>query len=303
MKNWLANFQQKPLLAADDGKAWHLEAVVKAIGRSQGVIEFNIEGIVVDVNENFLSVIGYTRGEVVGQHHRMFMPLEERQSERYRKFWERLRSGEFVSGEFERIAKGNQTIWLQASYNPLLEKDGNIYRIIKFASDITAEKTRSLDFSGQIAAIDRSQAEIQFTLDGTILNANQNFLDTLGYREDEIIGQHHSMFCDPEYTETAEYEEFWESLRSGQYSAREFKRRHRDGHDVWIQASYNPILDADEKPWKVVKFATDITEQVMRREVANRLSLVADNTDNSVIITNVEREIEYVNAGFERMTG
>lgn len=303
MKNLFAHWRREPVSSPDNENSCRLESVVAAISRSQAMIEFDINGFVVSVNDNFLGAVGYARQDVIGQHHRMFMPEQERQSEDYRRFWERLGSGEFLAGEYKRIGNGGRVVWIQATYNPLIDRNGKPCGVIKFATDITSEKLRSLDLAGQIAAIGRSQAEIQFTLDGIILSANENFRAALGYSESEIIGKHHRMFCDPAYTSSPEYEQFWQSLRTGKYSSHEFKRLHRDGHDVWIQASYNPILDADGKPWKVVKFATDITEQVMRREVASRLSLVADNTDNSVIITNAKREIEYVNDGFERMTG
>ncbi|KRA44777.1 methyl-accepting chemotaxis protein [Devosia sp. Root635] len=236
-------------------------AKVEAIMRSQAVIEFNLDGTIITANENFLAALGYELGEIVGKHHRIFVDPEEAQAPAYKQFWADLVAGKFQAAAYRRIAKGGREIWIQASYNPVFDKAGKPIRVIKFATDITAQKNQAADHEAQIAAIGRAQAVIEFNLDGTVRDANENFLATLGYRLDEIVGKHHRMFCDPAHAAGPDYARFWERLRAGEYIAAEFQRFGKGGKEVWIQASYNPILDAQGRPVKVVKFATDITER------------------------------------------
>ncbi len=242
-----------------------LNAKLDALSKSQAIIEFNLDGTILTANPNFLDAMGYGLDEIQGKHHSMFMDPEQRERPEYRQFWEALRRGEFQAGEFQRIAKGGRPIWIQASYNPLLDRGGKPFKVVKFAADITQQKLRSADCEGQIAAIQKSQAVIEFNLDGTVITANENFLATLGYRLDEIEGKHHGMFVEPDYRNSAEYRQFWEALRQGNYQAAEYKRVAKGGKAIWIQASYNPIRGADGKLVKVVKFATDTTAQVEDR--------------------------------------
>ncbi|MEQ9138464.1 MAG: PAS domain-containing methyl-accepting chemotaxis protein [Thalassobaculum sp.] len=241
-----------------------LKAKVDAIGRSQAMIEFGPDGVIVDANENFLTVMGYSLAEVRGRHHGMFVDPAERDSAEYRGFWDRLRRGEFQAAVFRRLAKGGREVWIQASYNPILDRNGKTRKVVKVATDITEQVYRDADYAGQVAAIGKSQAVIEFTLDGTILNANGNFLGAMGYALEEIRGKHHRMFVEPGERESAGYTEFWARLGRGEYRSGEFRRLGKGGREVWIQASYNPILGADGKPFKVVKFATDVTEQKLR---------------------------------------
>ncbi|MFF5075417.1 PAS domain-containing protein [Actinoplanes sp. NPDC000266] len=248
------------------------EGKVAAINRSQAVIEFDLDGHVLSANENFLAAVGYEPSEVIGRHHRMFVSDETADSAEYADFWRRLRNGEFVSGEFHRYGKGGRDLWLQATYNPIFGLDGKPWKVVKFASDVTAEKLRSVELAGRLAAIDRSQAVIEFDLDGRILTANDNFLNTIGYTLEEIAGRHHSMFCTPEYAASDENREFWARLRGGEFSSGRFHRHGKDGRDVWIQSSYNPILDLAGRPVKVIKYAYDVTGQVL---LERRLSVPA----------------------------
>jgi methyl-accepting chemotaxis protein len=246
-----------------------LSSKIDAIDRSQAVIEFEMDGTIVTANANFLNALGYRLEEIQGKHHSLFVDPAEREGQEYRQFWEALRRGEFQAGEFMRVAKAGATVWIQASYTPLLNRNGKPFKVVKFATDITAQKQRASDYEGQIRAIHKSQAVIEFNLDGTIITANDNFLATLGYRLDEIQGKHHGMFVDPDDRNSVAYRDFWNSLRRGEYQAAEYKRLGKGGKAVWIQASYNPIYGADGKIAKVVKFATDITGQVedrLRRE-------------------------------------
>ena len=234
---------------------------IEAINKAQAVIEFAMDGTILSANDNFLRAMGYTLPEVQHKHHRMFVEPEYANSDEYREFWERLKQGKYDKGEYKRLGKGGREVWIQASYNPILDLEGKPFKVVKYATDVTQEKVRNADFQGQIAAIGKSQAVIEFGMDGTILTANDNFLGAMGYRLDEIRGKHHRMFVDPEYGRSAEYREFWERLNEGEYQAGEYRRIGKDGREVWIQASYNPILDLNGKPFKVVKYATDVTQQ------------------------------------------
>jgi methyl-accepting chemotaxis protein len=237
-------------------------AKLAALDRVQGVIEFDLTGRILSANSNFLDVVGYTLPEIVGQHHSLFMDPVQRESADYRAFWERLRAGSFESGQFQRVGRGGRPIWIQASYNPMLDIRGRPYKVVKFATDITRQRTEEADRAGQIAAIDKVQAVIAFDLDGTVIEVNDNFLAAMGYGREEVVGQHHSLFVEPGYRESEAYRAFWAALRNGTYQAAQFRRLGKGGREVWIQASYNPILDAAGRPYKVVKFATDITDQV-----------------------------------------
>ena len=242
-----------------------LQAELDALHRSQAVIEFEVDGTIRTANDNFLQAVGYSLEEIVGKHHSMFVLPEHRNSDAYRQLWANLKDGLFQSGEFQRVGKGGKRVWIQASYNPIRDANGRPFKVVKFASDITEAKLRSADSQGQLEAISKSMAVIEFALDGKICHANENFLNALGYRLDEVVGNHHSMFVEPADRSTEAYRQFWVDLGAGKFQAGEFKRIGKGGKVVWIQASYNPILDPSGKPFKVVKFASDVTGQVNAR--------------------------------------
>jgi len=245
-----------------------LNAVYEALDRVQSIIEFDLDGKILTANENFLRTFGYDAKEIVGQQHRMFCDPQYAASPEYAEFWRKLARGEFVEAEFKRFAKGGEEIWLRASYNPVFDGDGNPIRVVKFATDVTASKLMTAEYQSKVNAIERSQAVIEFGLDGIVIHANKNFLEIFGYRLEEVVGQHHRIFCDPGYAESPEYGQFWQRLGRGEYDAGEFKRIGKDGSDIWLQASYNPILDIEGRPIKVVKFASDITIEVEKRSLA-----------------------------------
>jgi methyl-accepting chemotaxis protein len=232
-----------------------------AIGRSQAVIEFLPDGTILTANENFLACMGYTLAEIRDRHHSMFVDEALKQSADYREFWAALNRGEYQNSEYKRFGKGGREVWIQGSYNPIFDASGKVYKVVKFATDVTAQKQLNANFQSQIQAINKSQAVIEFQLDGTILTANDNFLGLMGYTLAEIKDRHHSMFVDPAVKGSREYQEFWHALGRGEHHSAVYKRLANGGKEVWIQASYNPILNADGKPYKIVKFATDITEQ------------------------------------------
>jgi len=235
------------------------KARVEAMDKSQAVIEFDPQGNILHANQNFLNAVGYELSEIQGKHHRLFVDDTYAASAEYEAFWANLREGNFDSNQYCRYTKSGEEIWIQASYNPVF-KNGKVVSVVKFATDITEEKKKAADYEGKLSAIDKSQAVIEFQPDGTILTANQNFLSTMGYSLGEIQGKHHSMFGEPGIADTPEYKALWDKLRSGQFDAGEYKRLGKGGKEIWIQASYNPILDPKGRVYKVVKFASDITE-------------------------------------------
>jgi methyl-accepting chemotaxis protein len=254
---------QKATMAPGD-----LLAIYQALDRVQAIIEFNLDGTVVSANENFLSILGYESDEIVGKHHRIFCDPSYAESAAYADFWQKLGRGEYHADEFKRITKNGSEVWLQASYNPVFDKDGEPVRVVKFATDVTAAKLQTAEYEGKMEAVNRAQAVIEFDLEGRVIAANENFLRIFGYGLDEVVGKHHRIFCDPGYAESPEYTQFWQKLGRGEYEADEFKRITKDGAEVWLQATYNPIFDMEGRPLKVVKFASDITVEVQKRSLA-----------------------------------
>jgi methyl-accepting chemotaxis protein len=272
-------------------------AQAEAISKSQAVIEFNLDGTIVTANANFLAAMGYTLGEIQGKHHSMFVEPGVRDSAAYREFWASLNRGEYQAAQYKRIAKGGKEIWIQASYNPILDSKGKPFRVVKFATDITAQKIQGMEDAGKIAAMSRAQAMIEFNMDGTIVTANENFLNAMGYSLPEVQGKHHSMFVTPADRDSSAYREFWARLNHGDYQAAEYKRIGKGGKEVWILATYNPILNEAGKPFKVVKFATDVTAQKL--SIAdNDGQIAAIGKSQAVIEFNMDGTIRSANQNF-----
>ena len=264
---------------------------IEAIGKSQAVVQFNLDGTVRSANPNFLETMGYALEEIRGKHHRMFMPPEDAATPEYEAFWEDLREGRFRRGEFKRVAKDGREVWIQASYNPIFDPRGRPFKVVKYATDITGEKLRNADFEGQIAAISKAQAVVTYDLDGTIIDANDNFLDAMGYTLQEIKGRHHRTFVPAEKAASSGYEAFWQTLRDGSFKSGEYRRVGKNGREVWMQASYNPILDPNGRPFKVVEYATDVTEQVAARLKREELTRTLE-CNLARILESVERANE-----------
>jgi methyl-accepting chemotaxis protein len=257
-----------------------LEGVYSALNRVQAVIEFELDGTIIHANDNFLKAMGYQLDEVVGKHHKMFCDPAYTASAEYRQFWDRLGRGEFEQAEYKRLAKGGREAWISASYNPVFDNDGKPYKVIKFASDVTAERLRNAEYQSLVSAIGKAQAVIEFDMGGHVLTANDNFLAVLGYELSDIQGEHHRVFCEDDYAASVEYRKFWQKLNRGEFDSGRYKRVGNNGKVIWIQATYNPIADLNGKPYKVVKFATDITEQVeLEAAVAARAAAERDKVD------------------------
>jgi methyl-accepting chemotaxis protein len=237
-------------------------ATLGALGRSLAIIAFKPNGQILSANPNFCAALGYQEREIVGRHHSMFVDPPYARSPEYQQFWAELARGGFESGEYRRLGKGGQEVWIQASYNPVFGRGGRVRRVVKVATVITAEKLRHAEIEGKLNAVSRVQAVIEFMTDGTVLAANENFLNLVGYRLADVQGRHHSMFVEPAHAQSPQYRLLWDRLRSGEYVAAEFKRIGNGGKQVWIQASYNPIFDTNGKVIKIIKFATDVTERV-----------------------------------------
>ncbi len=275
---------------------------VEAITRSQAVIEFDLDGMILDANDNFLALFGYERDAVVGKHHRMFAADGAELSEGYRQFWAALGSGEFQTGEYKRVGADGREVWIQATYNPILDADGRPYRVVKYALDITEERMRSAEFESKVAAIGRAQGVVEFDLNGHLLAANDNFLSLMDYRESEVLGKHHRIFCDEETAASAAYAQFWENLTRGDFQSGEFKRRTREGQEVWIQATYNPILDAAGRVTKIVKFAVDVTDTKVRAaEFEGRVTAL--DKAQAIVEFDLEGNILVANDNFLRAVG
>ncbi len=279
-----------------------LEGKLKAISSTRAIIEFDLEGFILTANDNFLNTLGYQLSEIEGKHHSLFCGKEYVESASYKEFWTNLKNGEANVGEYKRIDKEGNDVWINAAYNPILDPDGKPYKVVKFASDVTESKIHSSISEGKTEAISRAQAVIEFELDGTVIYANENFLTTLGYDESDIIGKHHSLFCEKAYCASPDYTTFWENLRKGIFNTGEYKRVKKDGTDIWIQASYNPIFDASGKPYRVVKFASDVTQQKLT-SLEHKGTIDAINRAQAVIEFTPEGKIITANEPFLSTTG
>ncbi|MHB2166867.1 methyl-accepting chemotaxis protein [Alsobacter sp. R-9] len=236
-----------------------------AVDESFAVITFEPDGTIVSANANFLSTMGYALDDIRGRPHSMFVDAAEASSAAHSAFWDRLRQGRREVSEFRRLRKAGDVAWLQGAYHPVRDRSGRVTRIMMIAADISERRMREAHLESLREAISRSQAMIVFELDGTIVDANANFLDAMGYSLDEIRGHHHRMFVAEDERTSAGYVAFWDKLRRGEFHSGQYRRFAKGGREIWIQATYNPILDAQGKPYRVVKFASDVTETVRER--------------------------------------
>ncbi len=290
----MSNAAKKLEVNHDEMYVRNLEAMTAAISKVQAVIEFNLDGTICTANENFLAAVGYSLDEIKNKHHRMFCDPSFTNTLEYARFWDKLNRGEFDAGEYKRVTKSGKEIWIQASYNPVFDENGKVYKVVKFATDITANKLKNAEFESKLDAVSKVQAVIEFNLDGSVLVANENFLKTLGYSLDEIKGKHHRMFCEPAHTNSHEYRQFWDKLNRGEYDSGEYKRLTKSGREIWIQASYNPVFDMSGKVVKVIKFATDVTAEKMKNiefqstleAVSKSQAVIEFNMDGTVITAN-----------------
>jgi methyl-accepting chemotaxis protein len=278
-------------------------AIVHALNRSLAVIEFTMDGKILSANENFLKVMGYGADEIVGKHHRLFVDPAYASSPDYQKFWSDLNSGAFAQNQYRRLAKGGREVWIEASYNPIM-RGGKPYKVVKFATDITASRKKAAEDRGKLEAVSRTQAIIEFTPDGEILTANDNFLSTMRYSLNEIVGKRHAIFCETDYARSDAYRQFWKKLASGEHAYDQFMRLDKTGNPVFIQASYNPVFDDSGRVFKVVKFATDVTARVrVVTELGAGLARLADCNIRQTIDTPFSAEFEPLRHDFNTSLG
>lgn len=293
------------------------QSILCALNTTYAFIRFSPDGFILDANANFLATMGYTKAEIVGKHHRIFMPAEDAESSQYANLWKELASGTPRSGEMRRFAKGGREVWIQASYNPV-RRGKKIVEVVKVAVDITDRVKSADDAAGQLLAIDKSQAVITFLPDGTIEQANANFLAVTGYSVSEIVGQHHRMFMDPSESGTAEYKQFWSYLAAGNYQQGEYRRLAKGGREIFIAATYNPIRDRAGRVVKVVKFASDVTSSVLARRQRAKIqdtidedlsviddavgSIAGDARQAAVVAGNVSATVQTLAAGAEELS-
>ena len=278
------------------------EGQLAAISKSTGAIEFGMDGTVIAANDIYLNVLGYSLSEVLGQHHGIFVDATYRNSNEYRQFWEKLNRGESITGQFQCVGKNGKDVWVEASYNPILCAAGKPYKVVQYATDVTEQKIRNADFEGQIAAIGKSQGVVELSLDGTILKANEVYLNMLGYTEQALIGQHVSMVIDPSFAKSSAFTTLWSKLAQGISDTGQYKRIAKDGKEVWIQASNNPIYDLNGKPFKIVAYTIDITAQKLQA-ADNAGQLAAIDKIQGVIEFDLTGKIIAVNDNFANVTG
>ncbi|MEO0444230.1 MAG: PAS domain-containing methyl-accepting chemotaxis protein, partial [Pseudomonadota bacterium] len=276
------------------------QAVLEAIKAATAVIEFQPSGHIITANANFLEAVGYSLDEIVGKHHRIFCPQSLIDSADYKQFWQDLAAGRFLSGEFKRVHKDGSPLWLEAFYSPVRDTDGNVVKIVKLAADVTESFQNLKDKQSLQDALAQSVAIIEFNTDGTVITANGNFCNATGYRLEQIQGKHHQMFCPPDYVNSSEYATFWSRLAAGEAFGGRAERVDAAGNPLWLEATYNPIRDEEGKVYKVVKFASNITAEVLQ-EKQDATSALKAHTLATETDTTVEKGSEVIHRAVQEM--
>ncbi|EPZ0268962.1 PAS domain-containing methyl-accepting chemotaxis protein [Serratia marcescens] len=283
----------------------HKGAELSAIEHAVPMIVFSPDGTVLRANDLFLSTLGFQRDDVIGRHHRIFCDPNYVASPLYRKHWETLNKGQPITDTIKRIAKNGEAVWLQGTYAPVLNKQGKVVEIVKIASEVTERVTQAQEHRSLLAALNRSMAMIAFTPQGTIVSANDNMLALMGYRLEEACGQSHAVLCPPEFAASDDYRRHWQRLARGEFITGRFERLNRRGERVWLEASYNPILDSEGQVVKVVKIAQDITRLMQQQQHeeemvrnAHHLSLDTDRqaAQGAIIVQQAVKGMQQVEA-------
>ncbi len=279
-----------------------------AIDHMLGVIEFDLKGNILAVNDNFMTITGYTEKELIGNHHSIFVKPAYKSSAEYRAFWDKLGQGQVDSGIYHRVGKDGKEVWLQGTYNPIFNDKGELYKVVKYASDVSNQQNQIALASGQLTAISNIMGVIEFDLKGNILAVNENFANVTGYTPAEIVGKHHSMFVDAAYKASAEYKAFWDKLGRGLVDTGLYQRVGKSGKEIWLQASYTPIANAEGQPVKVVKYATDVTEQHLNdikvledAKAANSIKNTLDSASTNMMMADNDGIIRYMNAATDKL--
>ena len=275
------------------------DPLFRAVDAVHLIVLFDIEGRILRANANVLRLFGYEEGQVIGQSHRLFCSADTVSEHDHVRLWQGLRRGEMQSGTYRRADRRGHALWVEASYTPINDEQGVPVMVLKVGTDVTERCRIDGEAHGKLAAIDRSQAVVEFDLHGRVLVANDNFLALMGYSREAVLGAHHSRFCHADQVRSADYGAFWSDLAAGRFMAGRFQRKRADGSTIWLQATYTPILDADGVPYKIVKFASDLTEQIRleaeaarRLDDAERFRLMAE--DRKTALETMLREMEGV---------
>ncbi|MBI6578495.1 methyl-accepting chemotaxis protein [Pseudomonas viridiflava] len=258
--------KSKNELAAMKAEVDSAKGLMGALEKSMAVVELDLDGRILRANDNFLTAMGYRAEELPGKSHRDFCEPEMARSREYADLWASLRAGKFISGTFKRVSKTGKSVWLEASYNPVIDAQGKVIKIVKYALDVTRKVMLENETHSKLNAVDRAMAVCEFDPAGHVLTANDNFLHVMGYSLTDIKGKHHKTFCEPTFVNSSEYTEFWRKLNHGEFVGGQFKRLGKHGRVVWLEATYNPVYDVEGKLYKIVKFASDITDRVEKQE-------------------------------------
>ncbi|MEE4374189.1 PAS domain-containing methyl-accepting chemotaxis protein [Pseudomonas alliivorans] len=258
--------KSKNELAAMKAEVDSAKGLMGALEKSMAVVELDLDGRILRANDNFLTAMGYRAEELAGKTHRDFCEPEVARSREYADLWASLRAGKFISGTFKRVGKNAKSVWLEASYNPVVDTQGKVIKVVKYALDVTQKVMLENETHSKLNAVDRAMAVCEFDPAGNVLTANDNFLHVMGYSLTDIKGKHHKTFCEPTFVNSSEYTEFWRKLNHGEFVGGQFKRLGKHGRVVWLEATYNPVYDVEGKLYKIVKFASDITDRVEKQE-------------------------------------
>ncbi|KZL36305.1 chemotaxis protein [Pseudomonas syringae pv. syringae] len=295
--------KNKAELTAMKAEVDGLKGLTSALEKSMAVVELGLDGKILRANDNFLAAMGYRAEELATKTHRDFCEPEMLRSREYADLWASLKAGKFISGTFKRVGKNGHSVWLEASYNPVTDAQGNVSKVVKYALDVTTRVMLENETSSKLAAVDRAMAICEFEPNGNVITANNNFLNVMGYALAEIKGKHHRSFCEPTLVNSPEYTEFWRKLNHGEFIGDQFKRIGKHGRVVWLEATYNPVFDVDGKLYKIVKFASDITQRVEKQEAdahgASRAYHISAETEKvaeqgTLVIQDTAREMRQI---------
>ncbi|PBQ22301.1 chemotaxis protein [Pseudomonas congelans] len=295
--------KNKTELTAMKAEVDGLKGLTSALEKSMAVVELGLDGKIIRANDNFLAAMGYRAEELASKTHRDFCEPEMLRSREYADLWASLKAGKFISGTFKRVGKNGHSVWLEASYNPVIDAQGNVVKVVKYALDVTARVMLENETNSKLAAVDRAMAICEFEPNGNVITANNNFLNVMGYALNEIKGKHHRSFCEPTLVNSPEYTEFWRKLNHGEFIGDQFKRIGKHGRVVWLEATYNPVFDVDGKLYKIVKFASDITQRVEKQEAdahgASRAYHISAETEKvaeqgTLVIQDTAREMRQI---------
>ncbi|NNJ17483.1 methyl-accepting chemotaxis protein [Pseudomonas putida CSV86] len=279
-----------------------LEQVKDSLDSEMLVLQLDPSGRIESVNINFEKEMGWSSSQLVGRPIEDIVPAHVKPLDFYQRMKQAITRGEHLNGAFRLLRGNGEEAWLRSILQPVKDGNGRIQYFTMHSSDLTRTIETSREHESLIKALMRSTAVIEFNLDGEVLTANDRFLRTMGYSLEQVRGKHHRMFCEPEEYNSAEYQAFWGKLRRGEFVAERFKRIDAHGRIVWLEASYNPIIDAHDVLYKIVKFATVITDQVNQENAVAQAADIA-YTNSLATDTSARRATEVVTQTVDVMRG